>query len=642
MSLARALLRIVFAALQVGSHPDSSPFRRLDLRPPDAYRDSAGRPGPRYWQQRVSYAIDAALDTSTQSILGRELVRYVNNSPDTLRFLWFQLDQNIYRPDSRGASRFPELARGGGPGFHGGYVIDSVLDLTSAPARTGGAIEQGAIEGTLMRVPLARPLPPGDSAVLRVVYHFEIPEHGSNRMGRIRYKRGWMYGVAQWYPRLVVYDDVRGWNLDEYLGQGEFYLEYGDIDFAVTVPRGFTVAASGTLLNPAETLTPAERTRLARALASDTSIAIVSRGEAGLAGTRPRGSSSTLTWRFRAQNVRDVAWATSSAFVWDACGWRGILMQSFYEPDADPDWSNAAAYVRNTVKLYSQKWLLYPYPTATSVAGPNVTSGGMEYPMIVFDPSGYGGRALRSVTLHEMGHQWFPMIVGSNERRYAWMDEGIDTFINDANDWSDRGGFPETGNGDGWVRAITAGRDGIPMTAADSLSPSVEQFVSYRKPSMGLYLLRHQIVADSARFDAALREYVRRWAFRHPTPADFFRTMESQLGMDLSWFWRGWFYGTARVDLAIDSATVSGSAESRVAHVYLANAGDLPMPVALRLTLADGTTRDVRLPVDVWRTGARYRLDVHIGASLRRVEIDADHNLPDVDRHNNVWASAPA
>jgi hypothetical protein len=273
-----------------------------------------------------------------------------------------------------------------------------------------------------------------------------------------------------------------------------------------------------------------------------------------------------------------------------------------------------------------------------SISGPNKTSGGMEYPMIVFDPSGYGGRALRSVILHEMGHQWFPMIVGSNERRYAWMDEGIDTFINDANDWSDRGGFAPRGNGDGWVRAITAGHDGIPMTPADDLNPAIAQWVSYRKPSMGLYLLRHQIVGDTARFDAALREYIRRWAFKHPTPADFFRTMETQLGMDLSWFWRGWFYDTAGVDLAVDSVTVARDASSgRTARVYLANRGELPMPVPLRLSFADGSSLDLIVPVDVWRGTRSYRLDVPVRSDVTSAEVDPNHNLPDAQRANNVW-----
>jgi hypothetical protein len=441
----------------------------------------------------------------------------------------------------------------------------------------------------------------------------------------------------------VVYDDVRGWNLDEYLGQGEFYLEYGDIDFAITVPRGFLVAGSGTLVNPVDVLTQVQCDRLASALTSDTTIAIISRQEVGTQASRPTGRAPTLIWRFSARNVRDVSWAASPAFAWDASGWDNILMQSFYESDADPDWRNSTTYVRNTIKLYSEKWLHYPYPTAINIAGPNKNSGGMEYPMIVFNPSGYGGRALRSVTLHELGHQWFPMTVGSNERRYAWMDEGIDTFINDANDWSDRGGFPATGNGDGWVRAIVAGHDGIPMTPADSLPPGIEQFVSYSKPSMGLYLVRHQIVADSVRFDAALREYIHRWAFKHPTPADFFRTMDNELALDLSWFWRGWFYRTDHVDLAVDSVTVtSENASARTAHLYLSDRGAIPMPVPVRLSFRDGTTRDVRLPVDVWRNGPRYRFDLPVTTDVTRVEIDPDRNLPDVNRGNNTWKKAPA
>ena len=622
-------------ALAAGVQRQVDPFRPLQLPPANAFRDGVGRPGPRYWQQHLSYSIDATLDTATQRLTGRELIRYVNNSPDTLRSLWLQLDQNLYRPDSRGAARFPDLAKGGGNDFHGGYDIDSVAEV-------GGPPLGAAVQGTLMRVDLGRALRPRDSTMLRLVYRFQIPEHGSSRMGRTRYAGGWMYGIGQWYPRAVVYDDARGWNLDEYLGQGEFYLEYGDIDFAITVPRGFIVAGTGTLVNPAEVLTPLEQRRLAAASRSDTTIAVIGRREAGSPSSRPTGASPTLTWRFAAKNVRDAAWAASPAFVWDASGWKNVLIQAFYETDADPDWRSAATYVRNTIQLYSDKWFRYPYPTATSVAGPNKNAGGMEYPMLVFDPSGYGGRALRSVTLHEVGHQWFPMIVGSNERRYAWMDEGVDTFINDADDWSDHGGFSATGNGDGWVRAIKAGHDGIPMTPADSMASSTYQWASYRKPSMGLYLLRHQIVADTARFDAALREYVHRWAFKHPTPADFFRTMETQLGMDLSWFWRGWFYDTAHVDLAVDSVTVTRNASgARTAHVFLANRGALPMPVPIHLSLVDGTARDVAAPVDVWRHGNTHRFDVVVAADVAEVEIDRNHNIPDIQRSNDAWRRSP-
>src|SRR6266545_2801572 len=346
---------------------DTSPFRRLELPTPGLLREGSGRPGPRYWQQRADYTISATLDTATHTIRGRESIRYTNHSPDTLRYLWLQLDQNIYREDSRGHDLNPEDARFSGAGFVGGYVIETADAVrqaggqaaTKTPLRT-------TINGTMMRVDLDRPLPPAGSATLEIAYRFQVPEHGSDRMGRERFPEGWLYEIAQWYPRLAVYDDVRGWNTEQYLGLGEFYLEYGDIDFAITVPRGFIVAGTGTLQNPLEVLTSAQRARLALAQRSDA-------------------------------------------------------------PVADSLWRESTRMVRHSIKHYSEKWFPYPYPTAINVNGP---VGGMEYPMIVFCANRRSRDGLFGVTTHELGHQWFPMVVGSNERLYAWMDEGFNSFIN--------------------------------------------------------------------------------------------------------------------------------------------------------------------------------------------------------------------
>jgi hypothetical protein len=493
----------------------------------------------------------------------------------------------------------------------------------------------------MLRVDLDRPLPPGGTATLELRYTFPVPEHGSDRLGRERTSGGWLYEIAQWYPRLAVYDDVRGWNTDQYLGQGEFYLEYGDFDVALTVPRGFVVAATGTLANPAEVLTPAERARLARALRADTTVAIIAKTEAGQPFTRPAGASPTLTWRFVAKNVRDFAWAAAPDFIWDASGYDGILIQSFYPPEANADWARSTAYARHTIRHYSEKWFRYPYPTAINVAGP---VGGMEYPMIVFCEDRAGGFGLYALTTHELGHQWFPMIVGSNERRYAWMDEGFNTFINI---YSVRSFFPESlwerrrGDPAAWARFAASGQDEPPMLAADRVAPGLLGQVEYTKPATGLYLLRHAILNDTARFDAAFREYIRRWAFKHPTPADFFRTMDDALGEDLSWFWRGWFYRTDVVDVAVDSVRVRSDSGGAVAQVFLASPGRLPMPVDLRFTYAGGATETVRLPVEIWFRGDRYRYERRVRGDLVRVEADPDGRLPDVRRDNNAWVRGP-
>jgi len=277
---------------QVG---DTSPFRRLALPTPTLLREGSGRAGPRYWQQRADYTIRASLDTATHVITGSETIRYSNNSPDTLTYLWLQLDQNIYRANSRGAALNPTDARFAGQGFEGGYTIEYVRALQRFGQAIGRAPLATTVNGTVMRAELDRPLPPGQNVTLELAYRFEVPEHGSDRMGRERFPGGWLYEIAQWYPRLAVYDDVRGWNTEQYLGQGEFYLEYGDFDVTITVPRSFVVAATGTLLNPLEVLTPTERARLAQALKSDTTVAVIAKTEVGQAFTRPVGGTPTGT-----------------------------------------------------------------------------------------------------------------------------------------------------------------------------------------------------------------------------------------------------------------------------------------------------------------------------------------------------------
>ena len=617
---------------------DTSPFRRLALPSATMIREGSGSPGPRYWQQRADYTIRATLDTATHTIAGSETVRYANNSPDTLRYLWLQLDQNIYKANSRGAALNPTDARFAGRGFEGGYTIDYVRAVRRIEKAAGRMPLASTVNGTMMRVELDRPLAPGGRAELELGYSFEVPEHGSDRMGREQFAAGWLYEVAQWYPRLAVYDDVRGWNTEQYLGQGEFYLEYGDFDVSITVPRSFVVAATGTLLNPNEVLTAGARARLARAARSDTTVAIIPKTEVGQAFTRPAGPSPTLTWHFAAKNVRDVAWAASAGFIWDASGYAGALIQSFYPPEANADWARSTEYARHSIKHYSEKWFRYPYPTAINVAGP---VGGMEYPMIVFCGHRAGDRALFGVTTHELGHEWFPMIVGSNERLYAWMDEGFNTFINI---YSTLAFYHDTapqdrGNATPWARFVATGLDEPSMLPADRVPPALLGQAEYNKPATGLYLLRQHILDDTTRFDAAFREYIRRWAYRHPTPADFFRSMEDGLGEDLSWFWRGWFYRTDVVDLAVDSSvTRADSTGTRMARIYLASLGGLPMPVELRLTYAGGATENARLPVEIWFQGNRYVYVRKVPADVVKVEVDPDQHYPDVRRENNVWA----
>ena len=645
------LLPLVLALAQQPTQPsqlptartDTSPFRRLELPTPSLLREGSGRPGPEYWQQRADYTIAVSLDTATHTIAGRETIRYTNRSPDTLRYIWLQLDQNIFRDDSRGALLNPPDARFAARGFKGGFVLDGVR----AVGPMGGRAVRGRAlktieEGTVMRVELDRPLPPRGVTSLEIGYSFQVPEHGADRMGREQFPEGWLYEIAQWYPRLAVYDDVRGWNTEQYLGQGEFYLEYGDIDFAITVPRGFIVAGTGRLTNPFEVLTAQQRARLARALLSDSTVAIIAKNEVGQRSARPAGAGATLTWRFSAHNVRDVAWAAAPNFIWDASGWNGILMQSFYPPVADSIWRESTRMVRHSIKHYSEKWFSYPYPTAINVNGP---VGGMEYPMIVFCANRRSREGLFGVTTHELGHEWFPMVVGNNERLYAWMDEGFNTFINI---YSARTYFPDhawlrtRGQAELWAQFAATGRDEPGITPADRVTPELLGQVAYNKPATGLYLLRHAIL-DSTRFDSAFREYIRRWAFKHPTPADFFRSMEDGVGEDLSYFWRGWFLRTDVVDQAVDSVRTSrDSSGTTYTTIYLSSPGGLPMPVDLRLTFADGSLENTRLPVEAWFEGNHFTYVRIFPKELVKVEIDPDKNFPDVRRQNNTWTKSEA
>ena len=626
---------------------DRSPFRRLELPVPNSIRTGTGAPGPEYWQQRVDYVIRASLDTVVQRITGEERITYTNNSPDTLRYLWIQLDQNLFKSSSRGYRLFGQDPRFGTRGAEGGVTLTKVAapalpGVRSRPAQPAARLKY-LVNGTLMKVDLARPMAPGGRQVLDIGWSFPFGPN-SNRMGIELIDGSYVYEVAQWYPRLAVYDDVRGWNTEQYLGQGEFYLEYGSFDVSLTVPANMLVAATGTLQNPAQVLTPAQRTRLGRARTSDSTVVIRGKDEIDDPSSRPRPSSGTLTWRFTADSVRDFAWAAARHFVWDAARANGgkTLAMSFYPPSADPVWNQSTQYVRFAVENYSS-WYPYPYPVAINVNG---IEGGMEYPMIVFCHNRTDGPALFSVTDHEIGHTWFPMIVGNNERLYAWMDEGLNTFMNYYN-WEKKhpGLFNRRGNPNIYIPFALSGREEPIMTPADRIRGSLS-VTAYTKPGLGLILLRDQIIG-SARFDAAFKEYIRRWAYKHPTPADFFRTMEDGVGEDLSWFWRPWFYTTERLDQAVDSVTVSDSA-GIVSYVHLRSASPVPMPVELDLRMEDGSVQHLSLPVEVWYGGNRYGVAVPGPKRVVGATIDARNRYPDVRRDNNSWmarstssASAP-
>ena len=600
---------------------------RIDWPGPNEFRSASGMPGPRYWQQRADYRLEATLDTVAQSVSGAVTIRYTNNSPDTLRFVWLQLDQNLYRPGSLGSALFPADSRWGVRGFEGGYQLDGLTVDGRAPAGT-------EVRDTRMRVDLERPLAPGGTtATLAMRFRFRVPEHGSDRMAR----QDALYEMAQWYPRMAVYDDVRGWNVDPYFGQGEFYLEYGDYDIAITAPAGFTVACSGTLQNAAEVLTAAQRERLGRAKTSSSVVQVVTASESA-----PKATPGTKTWRFRAENVRDVAWAASPRFRWDATSWNGVLTQALYEwPRAGRGWEDAAENTQWTIRTYSENFFPYPYPVATSIAGP---VGGMEYPMIVFVHEAEASQGAFGTIDHEHGHEWFPMIVGSNERRYAWMDEGFNTYINAFSNERRQAGFSAypayVAN---WKAVRDRGIETPLMTRPDHIDGAALGAIGYRKPGATILTLRNHVIGRET-FDRAFREYIRRWAFRHPTPGDFFRTVENVSGEDLSWFWHGWLYTTDVLDLGIESVTTRKADDgSTVADIHLVRRTGLVFPPAMRLRLQDGTTQDVRLPVDVWRAGqSAITVTVAVRSAVTGVRLWPDPTVPDWNPANDTWGNAPA
>ena len=618
---------------------DTSPFQPLVLPAPNEFRSGSGRPGAKYWQQRVDYRIAATLDPARNELRGRETIHYANRSPDTLRYVWLFVEQNLCEPNSiTNQLNQPPLVFLGSAfdfscqGFKGGGTLESM--------KIGGVDAKRTRYGTTMRVDLATPLAPGASVDIEAAWHFNVPPMGGGRMGH----DGALYEIAQWYPRLAVYDDVRGWNHEPYIGAGEFYLEYGNFDVSLTVPASYIIAATGELVNPEQVLTPTQRARLAAARKSETPVAVISADEVGsMEKTRPRiyavgelsalNPKPSLTWHFTATNVRDFAFAGGPSLRWDASGYNGILIESLYRPTATK-WTEVNRMGREAIKYFSEQWYPYPWSHATTIEGP---IEGMEYPMLTFTPNSPTREDLQWVIAHEFGHQWFPMIVGSNERLYPWMDEGFNTFIDLANTAKYFQGTPYGDTIE--VHPLHLYADHAKPGEQPLISNPTQVhdlfWVGYQKPALMMHLLRSEVLGRD-RFDAAFREYIRAWAFKHPTPADFFRMMRDHSGMDLDWFWRGWIFSTARLDQAVDSISVNGKGES---EIHLSNRGTMVMPGELAISFSDGSRTTVRLPVEMWNLGPRFTYRVAPGKTVSRAELDPRRVLPDGDRDNNVRAT---
>ena len=613
-----------------------------------ATRSASGKPGHAYWQNSADYKIDVNLNESTKEISGSETITYTNNSPDALDFLWMQLDQNLFKIDSRGKSIVPiRGSRNGdkGQNFDGGYGINTIQLIYKKGRRSTEVNTTYTIVDTRMKVNLPKALEANGGTVgIKIDFSFTSPDYGSDRMGVLETKNGRVFTLAQWYPRMCVYDDVSGWNTLPYLGAGEFYLEYGTFDVNITAPSTHIVVCSGALLNPSEVYTQEQQNRLKKAEASDATVMIRSESEVTQPSSRPT-NSPTLTWKFRIENSRDVAWASSAAFILDAArinlpsGKKSLAMSAYPVESVGQDgWSRSTEYTKASVEHYSEKWLEYPYPAAINVAG---NEGGMEYPGIVF--CNYESKTARlwGVTDHEFGHIWFPMIVGSNERLHAWMDEGFNTFINSlSTDAFNNGEYKERKTNMHQMSSVFVNDRLEPIyTSPDNVKERNLGVLAYYKPSMGLVLLREQILGPE-RFDEAFTAYIDRWAYKHPTPDDFFRTMENVAGEDLRWFWRSWFINSWKLDQAVTGVKYVKNDPTQGAIITIENLEQMPMRVVIELKTKSGNVTRKTLPVEIWKRNVSWEFKVDTTEELAKVVIDPDYVLPDVNSLNNKWRAS--
>ena len=613
-----------------------------------ATRSASGKPGHAYWQNSADYVIDVNLNETTKEISGSETITYTNNSPDALDFLWMQLDQNLFKLDSRGKAIVPlRGSRNGDKGqdFDGGYGINTIKLIYKKGRRSTEINTTYSIVDTRMKVNLPSALEANGGTVgIKINFSFTSPDYGSDRMGVLETKNGRIFTLAQWYPRMSVYDDVSGWNTLPYLGAGEFYLEYGTFDVNITAPANHLVVCSGALLNPSEVYTQEQQNRLKTAEMSDETVMIRSEAEVTQPSSRPT-NSATLTWKFRIENSRDVAWASSAAFILDAArinlpsGKKSLAMSAYPVESVGQDaWTRSTEYTKASIEHYSEKWLEYPYPAAINVAG---NEGGMEYPGIVFCNYESKTERLWGVTDHEFGHIWFPMIVGSNERLHAWMDEGFNTFINSlSTDAFNNGEYKERKSNMHRMSGMFVNDRLEPIyTSPDNLKERNLGVLAYYKPSTGLILLREQILGPE-RFDEAFTAYIDRWAYKHPTPDDFFRTMENVAGEDLRWFWRGWFINSWKLDQAVTKVKYIKNDPTQGAVITIENLEKMPMPVVIELKTKSGKVTRKTLPVEIWKRNVTWTFKVDTTEELSKVVIDPDFVLPDVDSSNNKWKAS--
>jgi hypothetical protein len=564
---------LAFSGYTVKAQQWSGKFEQLGqmLPTPNGYRSGSGAPGPDYWQQRADYDITAEVNDENQTLTGTETITYHNNAPETLNYLWLQLDQNINAPNNMTAASLPSTIRDSIPAknlgsitnsmpYKGGYTINYVKDVNGNPLRY-------VINYTMMRVDLPAPMKRGDKFSFTISWSYNINDRmmtgGRSGMEYFPEDKNYVYTIAQWYPRMCVFDDYEGWQNKQYLGGGEFALSFGDYKVRLTVPADHIVGATGWLQNPKEALSPEQLKRFEQARVSfDQPVFIVTEEEARQKETQR--ARAKKTWEFHANNVRDFAFAHSRKFIWDAqavkIGDQAVLAQSLYPKEGNPLWAKESTRaIKNTLEIYSARTVNYPYPVAYSI---HTASIGMEYPMICFNfgrPPKSGEISQRllermvGVIIHEVGHNFFPMIINSDERQWTWMDEGLNTFLEKETKRERYPDFDLTGEiPKGQVSFMKGDKNMMrPIMAMSDNQSRYNGPNGYTKPSAALTLLRETVMGPEL-FDKAFKTYAERWAFKSPNPADFFRTMEDASAVDLDWFWRGWFYSTDHVDVTLD------------------------------------------------------------------------------------------
>jgi len=600
-------------------------------------RTRTGAPGPRYWQQYARYRIDAEIETTGHVLTGRETAWYLNRSPDTLRTVFMHVNQNLFAPNA---------LRNGDVPLSSGMALSKVeaRGETLYPADSGAGY---SVDATRLRIRPSAPVLPGDSLKVDIEWQFIIPPDGAPRSGVTGdATTGISMMVSYWYPQFAVYDDVNGWQIDPYMGNAEFYMGYADYDVALTLPAGWLVGATGDLVNATEVLTPQTRQRLADARRGASVVHVVTEQDRGAGKSTTTGRNGYVNWRFRANNVRDFSFGAGDSFLWDAT----IAVVGDRNGDAKPDttdiytlyrpfttqwaWNNSATYARHSIEFLSRFLWPYPYPHMLALDGP-VSCSGMEYPMMTCIGGPRDTLALYSVIVHEFGHMWFPMQVGSDERRYGWQDEGLTRYNQAMGMQAYFPGYQRERLFQQSYAGITRTDDERPLMTWGDLYPigtTAYGVASYDKMASNMRALR-AILGDEL-FLRAYREYGRRWTNKHPTPYDFWNTFSAVSAQNLDWFFRTWWFETWTLDQAIASVQPAGDALT----VTVEDRGMAPMPTWIVVTRADGSTTRLTVPVDTWLSGARRAtVTVPNGSTVRRIEIDPDQYFVDVDRSNNSW-----